>query len=185
MNIHVQRLSRIVQHHPSGDELPDWSRMESEFGISFPSDFRDFTRVFGAGLLDGYVSISVPDAENRFIDLIRRSEEYLHSLNGVRGTLPVQLAYPLESRIGGLIVWGVNEDADLCCWIPEGDPDEWRVGVYSRTFNDWMEYQCGFAEFLVGVMSGEIESPFARSDFPSRLPFFESWRRRLEEFQES
>jgi hypothetical protein len=181
MDIHVERLSQIVQYRHEVEEVPDWTRMEEEFSIPFPADFRDFARIFGAGLLDDYISITIPWPGNGFIDLIQSSNDFLETLRGVRDTLPAEMTYPLESRVGGLILWGANEDTDLCFWIPEGAPNQWRTGVYSRTFNDWTEYQCGFAEFLVGVVSGEIESPFAASDFPSQRPLFKSWHQRLDE----
>lgn len=160
----------------------DWRQAEEVSGIPFPQDFKDFVGYFGPGVIDDYVSVSAPDPGNPSIDLVGKSANFVETLRGVRDTLPADLSYLLESRVGGLIMWGANEDGDLCFWISEpGDPEQWRVGVYSRNFNGWTEYPCGFAEFLVGVVNGKIESPFSRADFPPASCSFKTWRAYLDE----
>ncbi|MFB8778062.1 hypothetical protein [Streptomyces broussonetiae] len=159
-----------------------WEHLDRDHNILFPSDFRDFARLYGAGLIGDYISVSVPDSGNRFVDLLQKSRDFVATLYGVRETLPTRMSYTLEPRGGGLIMWAANEDGDLCFWIVEGeDPDLWRVGIYSRNLNNWSEYSCGFVEFLVGVLSGAVESPFYRSDFPSKPITFKTWRTHLDE----
>lgn len=184
MNGFVAELVRILNHPVEEGRVDvDWGQVEEVSGVSFPTDFKDFVACLGAGLIDDYVSVSAPDPDNTSIDLIGKSENFVETLRGVRETLPEELsAYPLRSRVGGIIMWGANEDGDLCFWIAEpGDPDQWRVGVYNRNFNDWREYPCGFAEFLVGVLTREIESPFSRADFPPESSSFKTWRVYLDE----
>ncbi|MFI9772712.1 hypothetical protein ACIHJG_38610 [Streptomyces sp. NPDC052415] len=182
MNNFVNELSQIMPPPAEGGTIVDWDHVERNYELPFPADFKDFIRRYGAGLIDDYLSVKAPDPGNRFIDLIQSSFDFAGTLRGVRDTLPVELSHPLESRVGGIILWAANEDGDLCFWISDGhNPDRWRVGVYSRNFNDWNEYPFGFSEFLVGVLKGEIESPFSRSDFPSKRPGFKFWRTYLDE----
>lgn len=183
MDPNVHDLTRVMTPPRQGGEEVDWVHIEREFHIPFPRDFRDFVRIFGAGSLDDYLAILAPVPGNNYIDLIQSSRNFLETLNGVREALPAEMIYPLESRVGGLVKWAGNEDGDLCFWIASGvDPNAWKVAVYSRTFNDWTEYDCGFAAFLVRIVTREIDSPFARSDFPSSSPSFKSWRQEFEEF---
>ncbi|ATW52326.1 hypothetical protein CGZ69_35840 [Streptomyces peucetius subsp. caesius ATCC 27952] len=176
-------LGRLMPPSAEGGAVVDWERLEREYRIPFPSDFRDFIGLYGAGVVDGYLSISAPDPANPRIDLFRGSQVLVATLRGVRETLPENMCrHPLQSRVGGIIRWAANEDGDLCFWISDSDdPEQWRVGVYSRNFNDWHEYDCGFAEFLVQVLTGALESPFSRSDFPPESPCFTPWRTHLDE----
>jgi hypothetical protein len=182
MDRYVEEIARIMPPPAEGGGDIDWGRLERDFRISFPQDFKDFARVFGAGVIDEYVSISIPDPGNSFVDLIQKSRNFVETLHGVKETLPIQLSYPLESRVGGIIMWAANEDGDLCFWIPDVEnPNQWRIGVYSRNYNDWHEYPFGFSEFLFGILTGVIESPFSRSDFPPKSPHFKSWHTALNE----
>lgn len=182
MDSSVEQLMRIMPPPVEGGSAVDWERLEHDYGISFPSDFRDFAQVYGAGIVDDYISVSVPDPGNRFVDLLQKSRDFTATLKGVQETLPAQMSHLLDSRIDEILMWAADEDGDLCFWTPEGrDPEHWNVGVYSRNFNDWTQYSCGFAEFLVEVLTRVTESPFYRSDFPSEYPAFKTWRKHLDD----
>jgi hypothetical protein len=94
-----------------------------------------------------------------------RFEQEIH---GVREALlgDENLAYPLWPDPGGLIVFGKTNFGDYLFWQPQGPPDDWRVVVWGRGLQTFESFDCGLTDFIVGVITGEIQP----EDFPEYEP---------------
>lgn len=63
---------------------------------------------------------------------------------------------PIFPEIGGLFPWGNDRNAVLYMWdTRRDDPNQWTIVLYDGT---WCEFNCGFLQFLVNLLSGEYRN---------------------------
>ncbi|MYQ44732.1 hypothetical protein GTW40_06555 [Streptomyces sp. SID4985] len=133
----------------------DWSRVAESWGTAFPSDYRDFLAVYGAGTIDDHLLIATasPDlGETTLGDLTSVASRVTASEDDDR-------PYPVWPEPGGLICWGATVDAAALHWdTSDADPDRWPVIVRSRE-GDFTRHDCGFAEFVVRMLGPSAERP--------------------------
>ncbi|NKY88490.1 SMI1/KNR4 family protein [Nocardia veterana] len=136
--------------------LPYWREIEETLGHGLPADYKEFIDRYGAGSINGELSVFYPI--DRYSDdlVVERRDAWFDDYSfGHSEDLPA----------GRLIEWGGNEDGDRCFWFvddeyPDSDPDTWPVYVYfrDRDLDDcWHRFDGGMAEFLTGVVDGEFE----------------------------
>ncbi|MBP0938459.1 SMI1/KNR4 family protein [Streptomyces goshikiensis] len=142
-------LSLMPPHAGAGMDV-DWEAMESAWRTPFPTDYKEFVKHYGAGSVENFLSIFQPslDASGRMADETSVAQELWEELEGIPG---------IEAEPDRILTWAVDGTADLLCWLRRDDnPDEWPVVVYKRLRDEWEQYDCGMAEFLVRVFRAEF-----------------------------
>ncbi|MCF2525745.1 SMI1/KNR4 family protein [Yinghuangia soli] len=160
---------------PSAPDLAkdaEWRSAEEHFGSVLPPDYREFLACYGEGIIDEYLMILGPRFRNGVSGIVRSNRDVLSALASVVPGSRAGFPVALESKVGGVVLWGCTEDGDYCFWRCLGDdPQGWTTVVYSRHFDDWEEYPCGFSEFLLLLLSGSLDRPFYRSVFPESTSY--------------
>jgi hypothetical protein len=157
MSIWIDELQNFVEPSPgSGDDV-DWDVLERSRGLRFPSDYRDFVSIFGAGDLGNYLYLLTPG-------ILNSSERYVDNLANIRTSFAHQssLDYsplPLYPDEDGMLHWGGTDEGDFLFWdCRPDDPDLWKVIQYHRQMHAWIEYNCGMVELLVRLLNGELSN---------------------------
>ncbi|MEV7783627.1 hypothetical protein [Kitasatospora sp. NPDC088351] len=163
----VRRLSGLAGWRAREDApRVSWDRAQEEAGLGFPSAYREFVDVFGAGEVRGDLGVLDPllrpggaAGEGGISRMVRRTTEDIGlQFRAMREESFDLCPYPVYPEAGGLLVWAGNYNGDICFWLTEGDdPDCWPVIVWHRgRFPDaWSRYDVGMVEFLLLVVAGE------------------------------
>lgn len=135
---------------PAVVENHGWNVYE-EFSGARPSDYSWLMETYGAGGIDGYITILDPGGDGGFAGSVRQetrtARDAWRTWNGsaVTGTTVEPIA------------WGVSASADLLCWNPSNaEPDEWTVLVWSRSSTSWHELPFGVLEFLIAIVDDSL-----------------------------
>ncbi|MEH1130829.1 hypothetical protein [Micromonospora sp. CPCC 206061] len=51
----------------------EWSLVEAALGVTLPADYKRFVDAYGAGLIDGHVTVCAPDAPREWADLLQHN----------------------------------------------------------------------------------------------------------------
>ncbi|MFF8499459.1 hypothetical protein ACF07L_02220 [Streptomyces anulatus] len=136
-------------------DVVDWATVESAYGTGFPSDYKEFVRLFGHGTIEGRIATLIPVATSD--PMVRRvaplSDRMKSDPDYQRWTEP-----PVEARVlDRILVWGETDSSDVLGWITSGpDPDAWSLAVWARGDAAWTAYSCGMVEFLVRLLRGNF-----------------------------
>ncbi|MFD0258467.1 SMI1/KNR4 family protein [Kitasatospora indigofera] len=170
MHPSVGRLAGILPPHSGAGDPVDWDEAARRWGTPFPADYRDFVSAYGGGSINRSLSIGLP----------------LEVAQGPGGPLGfeelIECGYELldldpghAPALRGRISWALDCSANQAFWdTADPDPDRWTTLVLTR-LGDWVEYDCGMADFLVGFLTGEI-SPQPMGLFSPDRPVFLNWR---------
>ncbi|MGP3637485.1 SMI1/KNR4 family protein [Streptomyces sp. 24-1644] len=148
-------LLRLMPPTAASDTSVDWERMCESWGKQFPSDFRHFITVYGAGTIDNCLSVLEP--EPRGVEP-GPDNMLMETVNAENAWAREPKSADLVNTRPELIAWGMDSSSNILCWDASGDdPEAWPVLVRNRDGKLWSRYECGMAEFLVRVL---------RADFP-------------------
>jgi hypothetical protein len=131
-----------------------WKPLEAYLGTELPQDYKDFSRLYGSGLFMDFLIVYVPEIQNSRLTLEPQVREAPMMFSS-QETLP----YPFWPHVAGLIRFGCTDFGDQLYWLPEGEPDDWKVvmwqrhGPYDQAFE---KFDCGMAEFLGGLADGTV-----------------------------
>ncbi|MFE2722276.1 SMI1/KNR4 family protein [Kitasatospora sp. NPDC059327] len=168
-------MAGILPPHSGAGDPVDWDEAALRWGTPLPADYRDFVAVYGGGSINSSFSLALPlkvasPGPLDFEALIECGYELL-DLDPADGP-----------ALAGRISWAVDCGAAQAFWdTTDPDPDRWTTLVLTR-HGDWVAYDCGMADFLVGFLTGDI-SPRPMGLFSREQPVFLNWReeRRLQE----
>lgn len=151
MPIH-ELLALMPPHDGAGADI-DWEAVERAWGTSFPGDYKEFMRHYGAGVIEDFLVVFDPSAAvagqpaGDMADETSVAQEVWEEVD----TLPGVDAEPDQ-----ILAWATDGTADLLCWVRTGGrPDEWPVLVRARGRDAWELYDCGMVEFLVRVFRAQ------------------------------
>ncbi|MEV6208807.1 SMI1/KNR4 family protein [Kitasatospora sp. NPDC051914] len=152
----MARLRGMMPVPAGGGDRVDWQAAEAALGTVFPSDYREFIELYGAGSIGDHLGVVLPiapDLPGRTLpDVADHTLEARGAMQRKREGLPAGLD---ESALVG---WGYDDAADVLCWITVGpDPDRWPVAVWSRGDQRWLVHEMGMVAFLVAVLAGELD----------------------------
>lgn len=145
-----------------------WVRLEEELGVKFPSDFREFSDLYGPVRINRQVTIGHPGVERGNLGI------------GIRSTIEAwqdapedELPYPVGTGPGELLPWGSAASGETIFFrIPAGEGEEWSVGVYESDEGGYYEHAITFAEWMLSYLRGEDVTVSSRQ-FAPEDPFFE------------
>jgi hypothetical protein len=141
------------------DEGVDWEALSAAWGLCFPSDYRAFMEVYGAGGISDCLEVLRPLGPDRMDDGGMASETA-----NARDQWPPDSAADSVAGVGGttgsVLAWGVTTAADVLCWLTSpDDPDRWPVAVLRPSLvSRWTVHPVGMAEFLRRLLAGEFGS---------------------------
>ena len=143
----LDELVRLVP--PPGDPAP-----APEWDIDLPPDYRALVERYGPGAIAG-LGILTPGHPNRYLDLIRQTDELRGILKDLRQR-GIEPAYEPDA----LIPWGLDESGNTVWWLTTGVPERWPVVANEARGDEWQRFDGGAVAFLVALLSGREESVF-------------------------
>ncbi|CAL9335350.1 hypothetical protein SUDANB106_00159 [Streptomyces sp. enrichment culture] len=155
----VAALRPVLAPGAGADEGVDWEALSAAWGVCFPSDYRAFMEVYGAGGISDCLEVLRPLGPDRMDDGGMASETANardqwspdSAVDGVAGG---------GGTTGDVLAWGVTTAADVLCWLTSpADPDRWPVAVLRPSLvSRWTIHPVGMAEFLRRLLAGEFGS---------------------------
>jgi hypothetical protein len=149
-------VSLLHEDGAAGDAV-DWEAAATDLGVpSFPADYLGFVSAFGAGSIEEslYIWIPRPGRASDSLTVGRLPDRALRP-GAMSDWQDVSAGSPY--RLEDMLVWGQTNSADTLCWVTsDTDPNRWPVAVWERQGGGWKVHDCGFAEFLLGLLRGEF-----------------------------
>ncbi|MFK0252046.1 SMI1/KNR4 family protein [Streptomyces sp. NPDC090445] len=141
---------------------PAWDRVEGEWGLALPDDYKWFVSAYGPCVLYGtfYVShprgaaLNLPGYIAYVSQEARTSQDYC----------PEEFPHPVIPEAGGLVPVVETFEGDRVFLRPPDDgTDDWTVMVRWDTW-EWDWHRMGFVDFLERVLSEPAEVPLISRD---------------------
>ncbi len=152
-----QALRELMPPTAPSDATADWEALARSWGKAFPSDYRQFIELYGAGTIQDYLVVVTPEPKGRPHRNATRGMRH-ETANAAEAWASMTKSPELADSAPELIAWGADASADILCWDASGDdPERWPVLVCNRDDQLWRRYDIGMAGFLVCVMSGEFD----------------------------
>ena len=165
-------LPRPAAALEAGDDQ-GWLRVFQRLGTRLPEDFVQYIRGYGTGVINDYLAIYNPFAENPNLNLIEQLPYILSSFRTVRSEAPQDCPYPLYFEPNGLLPWGAT-DAESLFWETSGDADRWPVVIVRRNDPNHERHEMPMSRFLAEGLGGRLSSViFPARNMPSGGPRFE------------
>jgi hypothetical protein len=167
MHMTIERLMAMMPPPVTRPTAVPWHLAPGEVGFQFPDDYRDFTDLYGSGLINDQLLIWTPslkwdtvregDAREGFASLAAGPPSGLGDyLTELHEDEPDENPYPVYPDEGGLLAWGNDYSANHFFWLTgDPDPNKWPVVAWNRS-GYWDRFDGGFGEFLVASLSGEF-----------------------------
>ena len=145
-----------------------WGAVERELGVAFPSDYRQFLRVYGTGYLGRFYSVWNPFGGAEFADHVRLICGYERDS---RRQFPQYLPYPIYPESPGFLPWGSDDNGNYYGWLTEGHPDGWPVLTNEVRGHGYRLFRGTMTEYLVAVFRGEVRPLAGGYPAPDDLVF--------------
>ncbi|MFI9105870.1 SMI1/KNR4 family protein [Streptomyces fildesensis] len=148
----------------NGDVENDWSQFESEIGVDFPADYKNFISAYGPCCLSDQLLLFHPKGEEgdwglNLRDLIRNSTEAYSALVGGH---PEMYPYPIyPQRLGGIPVGRTSGGNHLLIVPPASVDGGWEVLV---DMGEWAHFEMSFTDFLWLALREELFVPVIEGD---------------------
>lgn len=151
-------LRELMPSTARSDTAADWDVLARSWGKGFPSDYRQFIELYGAGTIQDYLVVVTPEPKGKPHRGATGGMRH-EAANAAEAWTRVAKAPELAHGAPELIPWGVDASADILCWDASGDdPERWPVLVCNRDDQLWRRYDVGMAGFLVRVLRGEFDA---------------------------
>lgn len=165
-------LTRILKPpvFPSGTNIPmQWTMLADWLPKQFPVDYEEFVRIYGSGLVDGFIVVFTPFSRIEGAQMAYRAGKILDLARRLRDPL---YPFPLYPEPSGALPWGTTDNGDTLFWVTEGSPEQWTVRVSRSRSSEFADYPLGLTGFLAGILDGALRCSFFPADFPSSCPTF-------------
>ncbi|MEO3855844.1 hypothetical protein [Acrocarpospora sp. B8E8] len=153
----------------------DWAEMESDLGLEFPDDYKQWQARYPDVRLDEFLYIYQPKRRGGLsvreqalqavysLRVLGQDSDFIWTMDD-DGESRRARPFPIYPDPGGVYPWGVTDNGDKLLWLTDPDPEKWTVVITDG--GDWWHYQGSFSEFLVGVLTRELVCPALPDDFP-------------------
>jgi hypothetical protein len=170
-------VARLIGIFPpaSTPQNPDWARVERTLGTPLPDDYKQLIEMYGGGVFDETIWLLEPDCADEGYDLVGQAQErdeVLANLWSMGEPKPAEL----EADGVRVIPWAYIEGSGhYLFWLtrPGEKPAEWTTILNEGRGPEWEHHPQSCADFLVGVMTGEVDSLYF-SDLPAEIHRFDS-----------
>ncbi|GAB7532015.1 hypothetical protein PS3A_44300 [Pseudomonas sp. 3A(2025)] len=163
----IEVLANLTQilSPPSVTSHKDWSGFEVKENLYLPADYKEFISVYGGGVIDDFLWVLSPFANNRNLSF-EKSKYFQESYLEVKKELPADYPRPKYPSQGSFIPWAVTDNGETLVWIVEGKPESWGVAVHSSDQGCEEVYNIGCVEFILKILRREISSSILPVQFP-------------------
>jgi len=136
---------------------------EAAFGIAFPKDFVEYSRIYGSGTI-GVTAYSLEVYSAFRPTLPRFVDEFRYCKGEFRKAMQTfDVGLGLFPEPGGLLPFGHRDD-HYVAWKTVGESNAWKVfSIWTYDWNGFKAHELTFAEFLVRMLRREIPMPGWRS----------------------
>jgi hypothetical protein len=143
----------------------NWEYTEKKLGFIFPSDYKEFIELYGAGVINDFLWIYSPFSINENINILNKFEILKCSYNAMKKSFPND--YKLEFYNGrtGLFPWGITDDGDELYWLKS--EKNMKLVIFERQYENMLEYDMNMTTFLMKILTKQIICDFMPSDFTS------------------
>lgn len=143
-----------------------WLGAEAKCGFQFPSDYRHYVLLYGAGRWNGFFGVFSPCYRGEHaVEWFRWMKTALDGLDDFHRSFPTHappfLRYPAPN---GLIPIGYTDNGGTICWETRGEPDSWNIVCLADKYS--LGYDKSEAS-LTGFLVGLLERRFALKTFPA------------------
>jgi hypothetical protein len=195
----AEHLARLTGWEGHGTPGVDWNQAEEDVGVALPPDFCELAERFSDGVFQGYLAFT-PSAgwlaglrDRRLADLRRWRDntpddddiayrEYLEELAASEGEeLPPDpvlcFPFPLWPEPGGIFPWATGSHVEFFFWLRSGpDPGSWPVVWCHGDHLDWERFDGTTTDFLIALVSGQIDARQLGSPTFPPPPRFDQWQ---------
>lgn len=166
----VDRLLEVTGWRES-EWVCDWSEVESELGVSLPSEYKELCRRFGPGYFSDYIRVMFDRGEEGMLSWLESCIDMLQEFPS-----SAYDPYHLYDRVKrkGLIQWSSSEFGSyFWCASHEIDPDEWPILATRQlgSAGEWRKFDISVPEFIYRVIVDPEFEPFSIAG-PSVRPEF-------------
>ncbi|MEV6791741.1 hypothetical protein AB0M87_07020 [Streptomyces sp. NPDC051320] len=160
----VEQLLSATQREPLGLHM-DWTRVESELGVSPPEDYKRVCEAFGPGEFSEYLDILCSNEAGGPDILVQWRACAETADKRTDAALPHPLFAPYNvferQRPAGLIPWAFTQNECEFYWLSDaGDPNEWPI-IARFLDSDWDRYDMSTSEFVVRILTDVDFSPYS------------------------
>jgi len=135
----ASQLDRLVKLMPPLSPRPgnvvDWKLAEDVFGVTFPTDYKQFIDLYGNVIWCDAFRPFYPNTSSRaecenskqhYLDVLSKMYKFdIITGDGVRVDIP-----PYPTR-GGLLPCLADTDGGWVCWHMKGNPEKWTMTLYN------------------------------------------------------
>ncbi|QTD95751.1 SMI1/KNR4 family protein [Streptomyces cyanogenus] len=156
-------LTRLTELLPPPEVAPkDWAAVEEQLGTELPQDYKELVDTYGGGLFDENVWLLEPGCPRPRYDLIAMDAQCRESLQLLwdRGEpRPAEL----DQEGARLIPWAYEDEGGEVLYFlstPGQKPENWPILINEGRGPEWERHAGPCTSFLLGLMTGEIESEY-------------------------
>lgn len=143
----------------------DWDIIERDFGIEFPTGYKQFVSAYGTGSIGAFLWTFNPSSENRSLngEAIRYFQS---SYEELKQDFPADYTRPAFPSENSFLPWAVTDNGDTLVWIVDSGPaDGWRVGIMGSDQVEEEISEFDFIEFVVHLLDNKITSDILPQQF--------------------
>lgn len=172
MSMACDELEALVPRPAISSSGHSWDEIEDILGLRLPSDYKRIVQDYGPGTFDRFLWVLQPSS-NKYIDLLRQCHVRLDALR-VLAESGEAVPYDLSRGREEIIPWAFTDNGDVCFWVTSSsdDPDEWTIAVNEGREPLWMTFGGSASEFLVAVLSRNLQVEMFPDNFPYDIHTF-------------
>jgi len=174
MSIHQLQQAIPPPRHPVETGSPKaWRQVQERLGTPLPEDYKSFIDQYGTGTFQDFLAPYNPFSKQEDRDLFLALDTY-HQANcrvQAKASRPWSVVNPFElyPAEGGLLPWGSTVPmAQSLFWQVEGPAESWVTVLYHLKTGEYEVWKLSFSEFVLKLMTRQIESVLLPDDFPAR-----------------
>jgi len=140
-----------------------WNPVEEWLGVELPPDFREYTAIYRAGMLAGWIGLYTPFTETAS-GLQENVESEVDTIHMLEEDIELEMPPPIWPKKPGMLPCGRDSGGGLLLYQTDGRPQDWPV--YSTEPRDYQTHECfemPITTFLAKLLRGEIPGRGQRS----------------------
>jgi hypothetical protein len=116
----------------------DWKQLESDLGLTFPDDYKQYIKEYGSGTLCALFEIGSPfRLESHYKKAVKDAWSSWAGIYHGWGDVPEsEIPFPIYPKIPGLLPWGTYGDVDVLVLKQAKIPGSLSVTLKTRRLSD-------------------------------------------------